>query len=71
MHNDNNIVSVHEWIQTKQERSEKPNSECGIASALNLGSDKDFKFLTKVQKHPVLPWSLCSDPQWQHHDFSA
>ena len=23
------------------------------------------------QKRPVLPNSLCDDPQWQQHDFSA
>jgi len=54
MHDDNNVVSVIEWIQTTQERTKKPNSECGITYAFEPWPDKDLKFPAKIQKQPVL-----------------
>jgi len=69
--NGNNMISVHEWMQPTQERTTRPNSESAITSATKLGADQDLKPSRKCQKSPILPLSLCNDPQWQQNDFSA
>jgi len=72
VHNGNNMVSVHEWIQPTQETIKKPTSEWAITSAMELrGGDQALKPQQKFQERPVLPKSLCDDPQWQQLDFSA
>jgi len=42
--------SVHKWIQPTQEKTNKPNPKWGIASAMELGPDKDLKPPQKPQK---------------------
>ena len=62
VHNGNNMVSVHEWIQHAQEKTKKPNLEWGTTSATELDENQDLKPSQKIPKSPNFPRLLCNDP---------
>jgi len=41
--NGNNMISVHEWMQPTQVRTQKPNSEWGITFVMELEVNQDLK----------------------------
>jgi len=49
---------VHEWMQPTQERTQKPNSEWGITSVMELEVNQDLKPSKKDPKRPDLQSSL-------------
>jgi len=53
IHNGNNVISVHEWIQPTQQRTKKSNWVWGITSAMELEVNQDLKRSRKIKKHPI------------------
>jgi len=60
IHNGDNMISVHEWIQPTQERTKKPNSEWGTASAMEL-----------EVTNPKMTWFASVVVQWLNKFFST
>ena len=50
IHNDNNVISVREWIQPTQERTKKSNWVWVITSAMELEVNQDLKPSRKIKK---------------------
>jgi len=52
------MISLHEWTQPTQERTQKPNSEWGITFVMELEVNQDLKLSKMDPKRADLPSSL-------------